>query len=311
MEAGESSELVPNDGSYQDYAGTWNPNGEQVVIYSNRTDERYNFYTVDIASGETTQLTEYENNVGRASYDPTGRYLLYNRYVVDTDQVRWEIRALDTTNQNEIRVGVGVTPHWSPDGQWIAYTTESEPADVFVMPATCIYENTECNTEADAFNATYTPDITEREPLWSPDQTQLVYLRDTSPEPTIETWDIFRQDLRTGQMQNLTNTSDIKERHSAWEPVPDTEPVDVAEILPVVLRVSSGTANTRAEPTTGSSVVTVLNNGQIIFAQGTNAAQDWYRITIPGEGVSAWIFGDLVAVVSGDPATLSNVQTEE
>lgn len=310
LDSGTSSELVPNDGSYQDYAGDWHPDGERVVIYSNRVNDRYDFYEVSIADGETTQISDFESDAGRVSWDPSGRYLLYNRYMIDTDTIRWEVRALDSTTGDEIPVAVGVTPHWSPDGEWIAYVTDEGETDVFVKPAECIYAGTDCSAE-EATNITYTPDVAEREPLWSPDQTQITYLRDTAPEPAIVSWDIYRQDLRTGMLAQLTATSDMSERQSQWERVETEEMANLEDTLPIVMRITSATANLRAQPTTNSEIVGVLNRDQLIFVQGANPARDWYFITLPEDGSQAWVFGDLVTPVAGDAATAPEIEVEE
>lgn len=305
VESESAEPLIPNDGTSQDYAGAWSPDDQQIVFYSNRAGEHYNLFLYDLASNEITQITDFQDDIGRVTFDPTGRYLLYNRYVITANDVRWEVRALDLTTETETRVGPGLTPRWSPDGQWIAYTTEGETADVFVMSAACILENLECNPTRNAHNITQTPDILEREPLWSPDQTQIAYLRDTNPEAASTTWDIYRHEVRTGRLSRVTMTADVSERLTHWEPV-DAERVSIESQLPVVVRIIAreGTVNLREGASTNTDIIGVVNFGQLMFVQGVNAAGDWYRITLPDDGVQAWVFASLTEPVVGDPANV-------
>ncbi len=303
LRSGESHELVPSDGVHQDYAGDWHPDGDKVVIYSDRDpSETFNFYLYDINTGELTQLTTFDTNASRASFDPSGRYLLYNRSIVEPQDIHFEVRAYDISNGQDISVARGFTPNWSPDGQWIAYATEGDETDIYIMPADCIYNGGGCNPEHDAHNITLSPGIAEREPIFSPDQTQLVYIRDTDEAPGTLTWDLFRHDIRTGKRANLSDSKGVSERHSTWEPLPDVERANVAEMLPVVVRVSTGAnaANLRSEPSTNAELAGVLPNGTLLIVQDANAARDWYHITLPEDGAEGWIYGSLIAPVTGE-----------
>jgi dipeptidyl aminopeptidase/acylaminoacyl peptidase len=311
LASGESQELIPPETGRQDYAGDWHPDGKEVVIYSDRNEnEMFNFYLVDLETGALTQITNFDSNASRVSFDPTGRFLLYNRRIVEASNIHFEVRAFDLTTENEIRVAIGVTPNWSPDGKWITYATENEPADVFIMPADCIYNGGGCNAANDARNITYTPDIIEREPVFSPDQTQIIYLRNTSLDPGVIMWDLYRQDLRTGLLQNLTDTPNISERERGWERIAAVSRVEVVDALPVLVRVNTGqgAANLREEPNTNSNIVGQAFNGQIVFVQGRSTDGNWYRITLPEDGSQAWLFSNLTTNVSGDPATTPIVE---
>lgn len=306
LEGGAISEPIPYDGTYQDYAGTWNPDPDrqEFTIFSNRNGGIYNIYLVNFLTGQTSQVTDFSENVAHVSWDPTGRYLLYNRYVTETDDLRWEVRALDLETGTETRVAEGLTPNWSPDGDWIIYATDGEVADVFVMPAACVYNNTPCEPQTAARNVTQTPNLPEREPLWTPDQSQIVYLRDTDTVNETQTWDVFRQEMSTGRHVQVTTTPNESERISAWEPIVPTQIVPIADTLPVILRVTSDNLNMRSGPGTNFQVLATMPNGQILFAQATNAAESWYKVTLPDGGNEGWVFGNLVTVEEGDPERL-------
>jgi len=300
-----NSELVPGDGTHQDYAGDWHPDGASIVFYSDRGgSDIFNLFTYDLASGEIAALTDFDSNVSRVSYDPSGRYLLYNRRIVqpDGEGLRFEVRVYDTQTGTEIPVAQGMTPNWSPDGQWIAFATEGAASDIFVMPAACIYNGGGCDAAVTARNMTRTPQAAEREPVFSPDQSELVYVLDTSPETTTFVWDVVRQDLRTGRHQNLTNTSTAEERHRGWEPVAEVERVDVADMLAVVVEVNTagGPANLRAGPSTNTARVGQATNGEQLWVQGRSADGAWFQVLLP-DGSYAWIFAELVKPVEGDP----------
>jgi len=96
---------------------------------------------------------------------------------------------------------------------------------------------------------------------------------------------------------------------SDWQPG-GAEPADVAALLPTVVRVITGTANLREGPSTNTSIVGTLNNGQVVYVQGVNAAGDWYRITLPEDGTVAWLFADLTQVVSGEIEGLPEIAAE-
>src|SRR5690606_15493868 len=113
----------------------------------------------------------------------------------------------------------------------------------------------------------------EREPLWSPDQTQIAYLRDTDPEATSTTWDVYRHEVRTGRLTRVTNTSDTSERVTQWEPV-EAAQASVEEQLPVVVRIIAreGSVNLRERASTNGDIVGVVSFGQLMFVQGANPA---------------------------------------
>ena len=62
------------------------------------------------------------------------------------------------------------------------------------------------------------------------------------------------------------------------------------------------------EPTTNAAIVGQAFNGSTVFVQGRSNDGAWYLITLPEDGSQAWLFSNLTAVVTGDPATTPAVE---
>lgn len=70
---------------------------------------------------------------------------------------------------------------------------------------------------------------------------------------------------------------------------------------------SSGNINVRSGPGTGNSVLTTLSAGQVVVADGRNAAGDWLRILLE-DGSTGWVSASLVSV-EGDLSALAEVDS--
>jgi len=88
-------------------------------------------------------------------------------------------------------------PVWSPDGNWIAYTSDhdgDEQWDIFVVSP----------KSGEVTNLTLSPDSAEVDPAWSPDSKQLAYA--TKPK-TGSSYEIEMIDLATRHVTHLTRNT--------------------------------------------------------------------------------------------------------
>jgi TolB protein len=89
----------------------WSPDGSHLLIYAGPYGDK-NIFTLAVADGAYTQLTDGGNNAG-ASYSPDGKYIVFNSLRND-DQADLYIMRVDGTNQ--VQLTNHPEPDWGP--QW-------------------------------------------------------------------------------------------------------------------------------------------------------------------------------------------------
>jgi TolB protein len=109
---------------------TLSPHGAQLAYVIDRGDDPWHIAVVDLESGSKTQLTsggtDSDDIDEDVDWSPNGKALVFVRHREGRDSIvarpvegreRTIVRALDYDLSS---------PIWSPDGQWIAYTYQSE-----------------------------------------------------------------------------------------------------------------------------------------------------------------------------------------
>jgi dipeptidyl aminopeptidase/acylaminoacyl peptidase len=97
-------------------------------------DARSHLFVVDVATGETTQLTEGDFEDRAESWSPDGRQIAFSRTRGGKSEYSWsDIWVIDVATRAALRltenVGRATSPTWSPDGTTIAcYGTDAQVA---------------------------------------------------------------------------------------------------------------------------------------------------------------------------------------
>lgn len=198
---------------------TWSPDGEWIVFVSNRANFTSNLFRLradrrESASLRAEQLTRYVDAATAApTWSPDGQYIAFTVSYLSDDGSRradlYRLRVVDDallqanlqpelvfTNGGFIR-----DPSWSPDGQWIAFSSElAGNSDIFRV---------EVNGST-VQQLTDSPS-SERWPAWSPDGQWIAYARSAY---------IYRQSLRDQSTERLTSDLALS-LYPSWAPIID------------------------------------------------------------------------------------------
>ncbi|MBC8332220.1 MAG: S9 family peptidase [Anaerolineae bacterium] len=170
-------------GDQNDSQPRWSPDGKTIAFISNRGDEKQpQIYLIPFAGGEARALTELKGEIGALEWSPDGKQFAIQFRAKDAEALerdedeqkkklgivarhyervfykfdgygflpheRWHIWTLDASSGAATQLTEGPVfdefePTWSPDSQWIAYTSNRNPdpdlargdTDLFIIPA--------------------------------------------------------------------------------------------------------------------------------------------------------------------------------
>jgi WD40 repeat protein len=109
-----TSSLGPSD---------WSPDGRTLLL-ARKTDKAIDVFSLDMATSKETRLTSDEASEYSATYSHDGKKIAFH---AESDRGS-EIVICDQNGKNRITLtsgGFNYNPKWSPDDQWLIYTTSS------------------------------------------------------------------------------------------------------------------------------------------------------------------------------------------
>ncbi|MEA2273016.1 MAG: TolB protein [Solirubrobacteraceae bacterium] len=111
----------------------WSPDGTKIAFASNR-DGDWDIYTVTVATGAITQLTNAPGFDSEPSWAPGGGRIAFTSARTPRGDV-WVMRSDGSAQVNVTNsLGADWSPSWSPDGTKIAFTSRREgESDIFKM----------------------------------------------------------------------------------------------------------------------------------------------------------------------------------
>jgi len=171
---GRDVRRVPAQGvSARAMYASWMPDGRSVVVVDYGAAGGSALYRIDIESGRSSALTNpAEFLVGMPSVSPNGQLIAFagqpNRGAT-YDQTKNQIWILPMGGRPyQVSAGQGRQPDWSPDGRWLAFT--SNRGDSTGRHAVFVVDPTGHNLIQ---LTDHSPDA--QHPVWSPDGTWLMF----------------------------------------------------------------------------------------------------------------------------------------
>ena len=170
---GGSAKRVPGQYSPGTMYPSWTPSGDALVAVDYTAPGGAVLVQITLTTGATSRLTHPEAfGVGMPSVSPDGEFIAFagqRNTTPDYDESKNHIWLLDRSGEpREISQGLGRQPDWSPDGQWLAFT--SSRGDSAGRHAIFIVSR----AGGEPIQLTE-HDIHAQHPVWSPDGSWLVF----------------------------------------------------------------------------------------------------------------------------------------
>ena len=102
------------------YLHGWSPDGQRLAYCAERGGQ-YDIYSISVAGGPETQLTDLPGLDDGPEYSPDGKYIWFNSTRTGLMQV-WRMEADGSNPTQMVKEDANCWfPHVSPDGKWVVY----------------------------------------------------------------------------------------------------------------------------------------------------------------------------------------------
>jgi dipeptidyl aminopeptidase/acylaminoacyl peptidase len=297
LETGESRQLT--NSARGETGPRWLPDGR--VLFSSRRgdgdDAENRLWAIPIDGGEAVAFFDDEEAPANGSFTKDFSRVAYTEESDRVDEEEWEQRQKDRDDAyyaehkltwNHIWVYDAETgektqvtegefdhqgPQWSPDGQWIAFTSNrtqtrmgdpdrSDNSDILVISA----------NGGEPRNLSAGNVGPDRGPVWSPDGTRIAYTASLSENNSASQNDVFVVDVAGGEPRNLTSGMDFSASGVRWS-------ADGDEILFTIANgLSSHLYKVGAD---GGDPETILPDDEYIYG-GTTLSDDGTKLVFTG-----------------------------
>jgi TolB protein len=157
-------------GDWDDITPSTSPDGEKIAFASNRNGY-WDLYLLDLASGDTSQLTDTPDYEGAPTWSPDGAFMAFEAYVDDNLEIF--VGPAEEPLKDAVQLTTSSasdhSPAWAPDGRHIAFiSTQSGNSEVILADLD--------QTDNSRFqNLSNTELASESHPVWSPDGHRLAW----------------------------------------------------------------------------------------------------------------------------------------
>ena len=218
VESGKADTFMDNHPT--DKLPVVSPNGRYIAFNSTRSG-KWNIYVQSLKSGRLRQLTDNRDGEWTKYLDwsPDGTQIAYEHEGIDGDNI-WIMDSHDGFPKKRLtfskppRFFIGA-PRWSPSGRYIMYTEQERTPDIITAPVAkrlIILDVHTGHSEEHKFPKETVISYT----CWmGDDRTVLLSMEEDYTDETVSD-DIYRYDLDTRKLTNLTNYPQENDLEPHW-----------------------------------------------------------------------------------------------
>ncbi|AJI44921.1 PD40 domain-containing protein [Francisella tularensis subsp. novicida] len=173
---------------------SWSNDG-RYIVYSSYSGGSMGVYTLEIATGKVTRITNYKGINSSPSFSPDGKEIALALSKGYSDQTNIYIMNLATKALKRITInGINTAPKFSPNGQSIVFTSDREGRpNIYVASVNSKYPQS--SILSTKIHQAY-------EPNYTPDGKNIVFMNQSSRTSGTQIADF---NLANGSVTNITN----------------------------------------------------------------------------------------------------------